>query len=202
MNHGVEKKKLHAEPVSVPSELEQEIEELIRRYPQRRSAAVMVLHRLQEHFGWLSPALIEWAAERLGVEPIAVWELVTFYPMFRERPFGWFHFKICRTLSCALAGSHELHRWLCERLGLDPNRSGPQTTADGRFTVEFVECLARCHEAPVVVCNEEERGRVTIEELKRWVEELERADQVLGEDKGGKGDKDGLPKSNDNNKRG
>ena len=117
MNYKIEKKKAYADSVSVPSELEQEIEELIRRYPQRRSAAVMVLHRLQEHFGWLSPAWMEWSVERLGVEPIAVWELVTFYPMFRERPFGRFHFKICRTLSRALAGSHELHRWLCERLG-------------------------------------------------------------------------------------
>lgn len=114
----------------------------------------MVLHALQDHFGFLSPEAIEWTAARLGLQPINVLELVTFYPMFRREPIGKFHLKICRTLSCALGGSHDLHRHLCQKLNLNPLGHGAQTTADGRFTVEFVECLASCGTAPVMMCND------------------------------------------------
>ena len=67
---------------------------------------------------------------------------------------GKYHFKVCRTLSCALGGSYELHEHFCEKLGLDPHAHGPQTTKDGKFTVEFVECLASCGTAPVMMCND------------------------------------------------
>lgn len=148
---------------SVPNALDAEIRATIARYPQRRSAAVMVLHALQDHFGFLSAEAIEWTAARLEVQPIQVLELVTFYPMLRQKALGRFHLKVCRTLSCALAGSHELHHHLCVQLGLDPQAHGPQTTADGRFTVEFVECLASCGTAPVVMCNDELHETVTVE---------------------------------------
>ncbi len=114
----------------------------------------MVLHALQEHFGWISREAVEWTARRLELEPINVFELVTFYPMFRQAPGGRYQFKVCRTLSCALAGSGGVHRRLCERLGLEAGVHGPQTTKDGMYTVEFVECLATCDKAPVVMVND------------------------------------------------
>lgn len=138
----------------MPPALAAEIDELVTHYPQPRSASVMVLHALQDHFGYLAPEAVEWTAARLGLEPINVLELVTFYPMFRQHPMGKFHLKVCRTLSCALGGSHEIHRHLCGKLGLDAHAHGPQTTPDGRFTVEFVECLAGCGTAPVMMCND------------------------------------------------
>lgn len=139
---------------AVPPALAVEIDELVSHYPQPRSAALMVLHALQDHFGFITPEAMEWTATRLGVQPINIYELVTFYPMFRQQPVGKFHLKVCRTLSCALGGSHELHRHLCEKLGLDAHAHGPQTTPDGRFTVEFVECLASCGTAPVMMVND------------------------------------------------
>lgn len=139
---------------AVPTQLEAEIDALAARYPHKRSATVMVLHALQEHFGWLSREAMEWTAAKLGLQPINVYELVTFYPMFRQQPIGKYHLKVCRTLSCALAGSHQLREHLCQKLGLDPHAHGPQTTPDGKFTVEFVECLASCGTAPVMMCNE------------------------------------------------
>ncbi|MDW7980114.1 MAG: NAD(P)H-dependent oxidoreductase subunit E [Verrucomicrobiales bacterium] len=145
---------------TVPQDLEARIEELVSRYPVKRSAVLMVLHALQEHFGWISQEAIEWTAKKLGLQPINVFELVTFYPMFRQQPAGRYQIKICRTLSCALAGSHELHKRICEKLGLDPTKHGPQTTKDGKFTVEFVECLASCHTAPVMMVNEQLYERV------------------------------------------
>lgn len=114
----------------------------------------MLLHALQEHFGWVSKEAMEWTARKLGLQPINVYELVTFYPMFRQEPLGKTHIKVCRTLSCALAGSADVRKHFCDKLGLDPRAHVPQTTPDGKFTVEFVECLASCGTAPAVLVNE------------------------------------------------
>ena len=140
---------------AVPAQLEAEIDELITHYPMKRSASLMLLHALQEHFGFLSKEAIEWTAAKLELQPINIYELVTFYPMFRQQPIGRTHLRVCRTLSCALGGAYQLHEHLCRKLGLDPHGHGAQTTADGKFTVEFVECLASCGTAPVMMCNED-----------------------------------------------
>jgi NADH-quinone oxidoreductase subunit E len=156
---------------AVPPEVEAEIDELITHYPKKRSASLMLLHAIQERFGYVSRQAVEWIATRLELEPINVYELVTFYPMFHQTPVGEYHFKICRTLSCALGGSYKLHEHLCTKLGLDPHAHGPQTTKDGKFTVEFVECLAGCGTAPVMMCNDEFHEGVT----------LAKADEILNE---------------------
>lgn len=140
---------------SISPQLEAELDELTTHYPQKRSATLMFLHALQEHFGYLSKEAVEWTAAKLALQPINVYELVTFYPMFRQQPGGKYQLKICRTLSCALGGSYKLHEHFCQRLGLDRHKHGPQTTSDGRFTVEFVECLASCGTAPVMMCNDD-----------------------------------------------
>jgi len=140
---------------TVPANLEAEIDELITHYPVKRSASLMLLHAIQEHFGWISQEAVEWTARKLGLQPINVYELVTFYPMFRQQPVGKYQIKVCRTLSCALGGSHKLREHFCAKLGLDPHGHGLQTTKDGKFSVEFVECLASCGTAPVMMCNED-----------------------------------------------
>jgi NADH-quinone oxidoreductase subunit E len=140
---------------TVPAKLEAEIDELISHYPQKRSASLMLLHAVQEHFGWISKEAIEWIAAKLRLQPINVYELVTFYPMFRQQPVGKYVLKVCRTLSCALGGSEHLHEHFCGKLGLDSHAHGIQTTKDGKFSVEFVECLASCGTAPVMMCNED-----------------------------------------------
>ncbi len=139
---------------AIPAALEATVDELVTHYPVKRSATLMVLHAMQEHFGWISQEAVEWTARKLELEPINVYELITFYPMFRQSPMGKYQIKVCRTLSCALGGGYELHRHFCEKLGLDHHKHGPQTTKDGRFTVEFVECLASCGTPPVMMCND------------------------------------------------
>lgn len=140
---------------SVPAELVREIDELITHYPKKRSASLMLLHAMQEHFGYISRQAVEWIASKLELQPINIYELVTFYPMFHQKPVGMYHFRVCRTLSCALGGSYKLHAYLCHKLGLDPHAHGAQTTEDGEHTVEFVECLASCGTAPVMMCNDQ-----------------------------------------------
>ena len=138
----------------VTDSLEAEVNELISHYPVKRAASLMVLHAIQAEHGWISQESIEWAAKKLELPPINLYEIVTFYPMLRQHPQGKYAIKVCRTLSCALGGSHELHKHFCEKLGLDAHKHGPQTTKDGKFTVEFVECLASCGTAPVMMVGE------------------------------------------------
>ncbi|MEI6392230.1 MAG: NAD(P)H-dependent oxidoreductase subunit E [Verrucomicrobiota bacterium] len=156
---------------TVPAALVAEIDELITHYPSKRSASLMLLHAVQEKFGYVSRQAVEWIAAKLELQPINVYELVTFYPMFQREPVGKFHLKICRTLSCALGGSHALHEHFCTKLGLNPRAHGAQTTKDGKFTVEFVECLAACGTAPVMMCNDTFHEGVS----------QKRADEILGE---------------------
>jgi NADH-quinone oxidoreductase subunit E len=138
---------------SVPADLSAEIDELITHYPQKRSASLMLLHAIQERFGYISQEAVEWIAARLDLQPINIYELVTFYPMLQRKPPGKYHLRVCRTLSCALGGGYKLHEHFCRQLGLDPEAHGPQTTKDGKYTLEFVECLASCGTAPVMMCN-------------------------------------------------
>jgi NADH-quinone oxidoreductase subunit E len=155
----------HTEPIpnplqrqggfAVSAALEAEVNELVTHYPEKRAASLMVLHAIQEQFGWISQEAVEWTAKKLDLQPINVYELVTFYPMLRQEPMGKYQIKVCRTLSCALGGAYELHKHFCEKLGLDAHAHGPQTTEDGKFTVEFVECLASCGTAPVMMCNDD-----------------------------------------------
>lgn len=138
----------------VPADMEAALDELITNYPKKRSATLMLLHAIQERYGFISEEATNWVAKKLELQPINVFEVVTFYPMFQPRPVGKWHLKVCRTLSCALAGSYKVHAGFCTKLGLDPHAHGAQTTMDGQITVEFVECLAACGTAPVLLCNE------------------------------------------------
>lgn len=148
---------------AVPADLERQLDELVTRYPQKRGASLMFLHAVQEQFGYVSREAMEWVARKLELQPINIYELVTFYPMFRQEPQGKHQIKICRTLSCALGGAYKLHEFYCKKLGLDPGAHGPQTTKDRRFTVQFVECLASCGTAPVMMCNDTFHEGVTEE---------------------------------------
>ena len=140
---------------TVPANLEAEIDGWITHYPVKRAASLMVLHAIQKHFGCISQEAVEWTAKKLDLQPINIYELVTFYPMLRQQPMGKYQIKVCRTLSCALGGAYELHKHFCEKLGLDAHAHVPQTTKDGKFTVEFIECLASCGTAPVMMCNDD-----------------------------------------------
>ena len=135
----------------------------IARYPDEhcRSAAMPLLHLWQEHFGFISDEGTMWIAEKLGLQPINILELLTFYPMFRQQPPGKTHIRVCRTLSCAMGGGLELMEKLCAKLEIQRPRDGEEmhspvaVSADGNYSVEFVECLASCHTAPVCMVGEQ-----------------------------------------------
>jgi len=104
----------------IPPELLSKIDESISHYPaSKRSASLPLLHLWQEHFGFVSDEAIAWIAEKLELRPINILELVTFYPMFRRVPAGKRHIRVCRTLSCAMAGSYELRDALAKEANID-----------------------------------------------------------------------------------
>jgi NADH-quinone oxidoreductase subunit E len=129
----------------------QQIDEVIPHYPVKRSAALPLLHLVQEDQGYISAAAIEWIAAKLELEPINIYELVTFYPMFRQKPIGRRHIKVCRTLSCALMGAYRT----CAQFEKHFNTYRGEVSPDGEVTIEFVECLASCGTAPVVMIDDE-----------------------------------------------
>jgi NADH-quinone oxidoreductase subunit E len=99
---------------------------------------------------------VEWIAKKLSLQEIQVLELVTFYPWFRQKPYGKFHFRVCRTLPCALGGAGKTFATLQKLMNLKSDgHEGAMVSADGRFSLEYSECLASCGTAPVILRNDE-----------------------------------------------
>jgi NADH-quinone oxidoreductase E subunit len=110
-----------------------------------------VLYLAQEEFGYLSEEAIAYVANLMEQSPARVRGVVTFYTMLNTRPVGRHHIQVCRTLSCALAGSENITRFITSNLGVAPG----ETTPDGRFTLSEVECLASCGTAPMMQINDD-----------------------------------------------
>ncbi len=158
--------------MQIPTELLAKVDEAISHYPvSLRSASLPLLHLFQEHFGYISEESILWIAEKLELQPIHVLELVTFYPMFRRKPAGKHHIRVCRTLSCAMAGSFELKEKFCKEAkiachGEDHDHGDPVSVGEnGEYSIEFVECIASCGSAPVCMINDDFYEGVTQEEV-------------------------------------
>ncbi|MBL9210316.1 MAG: NAD(P)H-dependent oxidoreductase subunit E [Opitutaceae bacterium] len=147
-----------------------QIDEVITHYPVKRSATLPLLHLIQEDAGYISSEAIEWVAAKLELQPINVYEVVTFYPMFRQKPIGRRHIKVCRTLSCALMGGYKT----CEAFEKEFNTHRGEVSPDGEVTVEFVECLASCGTAPVVMIDDDLHEKVDCARAKQLSDEIKR----------------------------
>lgn len=141
---------------------------IIAQYPQKRSAALPLLHLVQEDRGYITREDMAWVAEKIGVTPMQVLEVVTFYPMFRQSPIGRRHVKVCRTLSCALRGSYALMESLEKSLQCPRGETSP----DGDFTLEFVECIADCGCGPVVQVDHALYENVSPEKAGEFAQQL------------------------------
>lgn len=149
-------------PFAVTPELDAAAERRIAAFPHehRRAAVLPILHEIQHRHGFLCADAIEWTASKLGIQPIDVLEVVSFYPGFRQSAPGKFHIRVCRTLSCAMGGSLDLMEKLCELTGIDRSRCDSHhhpvaVSPCGTWSVEFAECLASCGTAPVCMVNDD-----------------------------------------------
>jgi NADH-quinone oxidoreductase subunit F len=147
----------------ISAELERKMDEAIGRYPadRKRSASMPLLHLWQEEFGFISDEGVRWIASKLDLQPINILELVTFYPMFRQSAAGKTHIRVCRTLSCAMAGSYQVMEKACTAAGITRHRDDNgmhhpvSVSKEGKYSIEFVECLASCGTAPVCMVQDE-----------------------------------------------
>lgn len=142
--------------------------EIIARYPRPRSATIPLLHLAQEQDGWVSEEAMSHVAELVGVTPAEVLGTCSFYEMFKRHPVGTYLVNVCTNISCLVMGGEELLHHTEETLGI---RSG-STTADGTFTLEDVECIAACTEAPCLQVNYRYFHRLTHDQLDGLIDDL------------------------------
>jgi NADH-quinone oxidoreductase subunit E len=147
--------------MTIPPALEAKANEYLGHYPpdRKRSAVLPLLHLLQHEFRFISEEAVAWVAQKLGIAPIDVLGVVSFYPGFRQTAPGKYHLRVCRTLSCAMAGSHELMESLCREAGIDRSQTDHHhpiaVSPDGTFSIEFAECLASCGTGPVCMVEDD-----------------------------------------------
>ncbi|MBQ0117195.1 MAG: NAD(P)H-dependent oxidoreductase subunit E [Flavobacterium sp.] len=157
-------KTLHKQNINISESLMARIEELISHYPadKRKSALLPVLHEVQDaHDNWLSTELQEKVAEILEIKPIEVFEVVSFYTMYNQKPVGAYHFEFCRTSCCMIRGAEDMIDYTCNKLGIKEG----ETTADGLFTVTGVECLGACGYAPMMQVGDYYHEHLTPEKV-------------------------------------
>jgi len=143
-------------------------EEIIKRYPRPKSALIPLLHLAQEQDGYVSDDAMRHIAELVGVTPAEVLGTCSFYEMFKRHPVGTYMINVCTNISCQLNGAEDLLEAAEDLLGV---RAGG-TTEDGMFTLEDVECIAACTEAPALQVNYRYEHRIDRQGLEALIEDL------------------------------
>ncbi|MFN8347887.1 MAG: NADH-quinone oxidoreductase subunit NuoE [Spirosomataceae bacterium] len=145
-------------------------QEIIARYPEgkQKSALLPLLHLAQEQYGWVSEDVMDYVAGLLHILPIEVYEVATFYTMFHLEPVGKHVIEYCRTGPCCLMGGEDVYGYLKQKLGIDTG----ETTADGKFTLKEVECLAACGWGPVFQIREKYYMNLTNQKVDEIIDEL------------------------------
>jgi NADH-quinone oxidoreductase subunit E len=145
----------------IPDELKKELKARVASAVTPREAAVDVMKELQSHYGWLTDEGVEEAAEIIGLSPLQVEELATFYEMIYRRPVGKRVIHLCDSISCWAVGSETLLEQLAGRLGVEPGG----TTADGLFTLLPCSCLGNCGNGPTMMIGDEIHENLNLEKV-------------------------------------
>jgi NADH-quinone oxidoreductase subunit E len=158
----------YKQEINFTDTLNARIAELLSHYPadKRKSALIPVLHEVQDaHDNWLSIELQDKVAEIIGIKPIEVYEVVSFYTMFNQKPVGKYMFEFCQTSPCCLNGVENLMDYTCNKLGIKVG----ETTPDGQFTVVGVECLGACGYAPMMQLGDYYKEHLTPEKIDQLI---------------------------------
>jgi NADH-quinone oxidoreductase subunit E len=155
---------------ALTDELRQKILAYLPRYPSKQAVTLPALHLVHDAQRCVSNEAIREIADLLDLSPAEVHDTMTFYEFFREQdnPLGQTRLWVCRSLACGLRGGDELLRHVCGKLNVRPGG----TTADGKITVEFAECLGACEGAPAVMINDEHEHNVTPEKADQLIAKL------------------------------
>jgi len=162
-----------ADIMLLSQEAYKKIDRELAKFPadQRQSAVMAALAIAQDEKGWLSPEVMKDIADYIGMAPIAVQEVATFYNMYNTKPVGKHKISVCTNLPCALSGGERAAHYLKEKLGVDYK----ETTADGQFTLIEGECMGACGDAPVMLVNNKRMcSHMSKEKIDALVEELKK----------------------------
>lgn len=168
----------HKQEINMTEALMTRINELISHYPEdkRKSALLPVLHEVQDaHDNWLSIELMNKVAEILLIKPIEVYEVVSFYTMFNQKPIGKYMFEFCQTSPCCLNGAENLMDYTCEKLGINLG----ETTEDGNFTVVGVECLGACGYAPMMQLGDFYKEHLNVQKIDQLIDDCKNNKIIL-----------------------
>lgn len=135
---------------SISEEAKKRVEELKDYYPDKKSAVMPLLYIAQEENGHITDQAVEWISQEVGISPVHVKELISFYTMYTDKPRGKYHIQVCRTLSCAVLGAKTVVNDFSDKLGIKLN----EVSEDGMWSIEEVECLGSCGTAPMCQINE------------------------------------------------
>jgi len=133
------------------------IKEVMTHYPNKQAALLPILHIVQEEKGYVPEEMEADIAETVEVPVVRVREVIMFYTLYNRRPVGKYHVQMCRTISCTLCGYRDALKHMQEKLGIEAG----QTSPDGKYTLNVVECLAACEMAPAMQINEKYYGNLT-----------------------------------------
>ena len=147
-----------------PDELQREFEELLTHYPEKRAGLIPMLHRCQEELGgWLRPEHLVACATLLEMEPVEVFGVASFYPMFHLKPVGKHVVGVCHNVSCHVRGAEEILRRACQVTGAEVGG----ISSDGKWTVERLECQGACTAAPMIDLDGQYHENLTPEDVER-----------------------------------
>lgn len=147
----------------------EKFENLKKRYPDIKSLTLPGLWLIQEQEGWISLEAMKYLADKLGLSEADVYSVATFYTMFKLEPKGKYHICLCKTASCKLRGSETILKKIEDKLGIKPG----ETTKDGKFSLEEVECLGACGNAPAMSLNDIYYENLTTNEIENILDGLE-----------------------------
>ena len=157
------------DPYRLSQDVMGKIDKEAAKYPSRRAAVKSALRYCQEETGWVSNEVVTAVATNLGLEPIEVYEVATFYDMFYTEPGGRHRIRVCTNVSCMLRGAETIVSHLKEKLGI---KFG-ETSQDGRITLLEAECLGACGGAPMLVCGNQYFENLTTDKLDSVLDQLD-----------------------------
>ncbi len=151
-------------------ELEKKFAKFLTSYPpgRQRSAMIPMLLYAQDELGYLSDEVIAEVASRVGVTPMQVNEVLSYYSMLHKKPLGKYHVQVCTNISCLLMDGDKLWDHACKKLGIGHK----EVTADGQISLEEVECMGACSWAPAVQVNYDFHHNVTPQDLDKLLDSL------------------------------